>query len=297
MHGSMEENNKTITRKIFEEVKNYFFIIIGLAMFAFGWSAFLIPYGVSGGGVAGAAAIIFFANSHIPVGITTFVMNAVLIAIAWRILGTRFCINSLICTFVISGFFTLFQSIITEPVVDDMFMSVIIGSAISAFGVGMSINWGGNTGGVDIVALMIGKYRSISYGRVSLMSNLLIVGSSYFVHQDVQRLVYSYVVLLVSIIVSDLVIDGYRQTYQFMVFSKKNDEIAKKINTKLHRGASFLKGYGSYNHQESDVLLIVAHRTDKSSVTRIIKEIDPEAFITVTKTASVFGKNFDNIKI
>ena len=226
---------KLTFKKILQEAKSYFFIFLGLAMFTFGWSAFLTPYEVSGGGVAGAA--------------------------------------------------------------DDMFMSVIIGSAIAAYGIGVAINWGGNTGGVDIIALMIGKYRNISYGRVSLFSNVLIVGASYFVLHDVQKLVYSFVVLLVSIIVSDLVIDGYRQTYQFMVFSKKNDEIAKKINTNLHRGASFLKGYGSYNHQESDVLLIVAHKTDKRAITRIIKEIDPDAFITISKTASVFGKNFDNIKI
>ncbi len=290
--------NTKITRKdVFREIKNYFFIIIGLAFFAFGWSAFLIPYGVAGGGVAGAASIIYFANNSIPVGLTTFLMNAVLIAIAWRILGVKFCVNSLICTFILSGFFSIFQTYIKEPLVDDMFMSVIIGSSLSAFGVGMSINWGGNTGGIDIIALMVGKYRNISYGRVSLAANLLIVGCSYFIFQDIQRLVYSFVVLFVSIIVSDLVIDGYRQTYQFMVFSRKNDEIAKQINTKLHRGASFLRGYGSFKHQDSDVLLIVAHKTDKSDITRIIKDIDPEAFITITKTASVFGKNFDNIKI
>jgi uncharacterized membrane-anchored protein YitT (DUF2179 family) len=222
---------------------------------------------------------------------------AILIAIAWKVLGTRFCVNSLICTVVMSGFFALFQPMFPEPIVEDMFMSVIIGSALAACGIGMTNNWGGNTGGIDIIALMIGKYRKISYGRVSLFANIVIVGSSYFVLHDVQKLVYSFVVLIVSIIVSDLVIDGYRQTYQFMVFSQKNHEIAQKINTKLKRGATFLKGYGSYNQQESDVLLIVAHRTDKGDITRIIKEIDPTAFITISKTASVFGKNFDNIKI
>jgi len=288
--------NKLTAKKVFQEVKSYFFIFFGLALFTFGWAAFLTPYEVAGGGVAGAASILYFATK-IPIGLTTFALNAILIAIAWRILGTKFCVNSLICTVVMSVFFSLFQPMFPKPIVEDMFMSVIIGSAIAACGVGMAINWGGNTGGVDIVALMIGKYRNISYGRVSLFSNILIVGSSYFVVHDVQKLVYSFVVLIVSIIVSDLVIDGYRQTYQFMVFSQKNREIAQKINTRLHRGATFLKGYGSYNQQESDVLLIVAHRTDKGDITRIIKEIDPSAFITISKTASVFGKNFDNIKI
>lgn len=288
--------NKLTAKKVFEEIKSYFFIFLGLALFTFGWSAFLTPYEVSGGGVAGAASILYFATKF-PIGITTFVLNAILIAIAWKVLGTKFCVNSLICTVVMSGFFAMFQSMFPAPIVEDMFMSVIIGSALAACGIGMTINWGGNTGGIDIIALMIGKYRNISYGRVSLFTNIIIVGSSYFVLHDVQKLVYSFVVLIVSIIVSDLVIDGYRQTYQFMVFSQKNHEIAQHINTKLHRGATFLKGYGSYNHQESDVLLIVAHRTDKGDITRIIKEIDPTAFITISKTASVFGKNFDNIKI
>lgn len=288
--------NKLTAKKVFEEIKSYFFIFLGLALFTFGWSAFLTPYEVSGGGVAGAASILYFATKF-PIGITTFVLNAILIAIAWKVLGTKFCVNSLICTVVMSGFFALFQPMFPQPIVDDMFMSVIIGSALAACGIGMTINWGGNTGGIDIIALMIGKYRNISYGRVSLFANIVIVGSSYFVLHDVQKLVYSFVVLIVSIIVSDLVIDGYRQTYQFMVFSQKNREIAQHINTKLHRGATFLKGYGSYNQQESDVLLIVAHRTDKGDITRIIKEIDPTAFITISKTASVFGKNFDNIKI
>lgn len=288
--------NKLTAKKVFEEIKSYFFIFLGLALFTFGWSAFLTPYEVSGGGVAGAASILYFATKF-PIGITTFALNAILIAIAWKVLGTRFCVNSLICTVVMSGFFALFQPMFPSPIVDDMFMSVIIGSALAACGIGMTINWGGNTGGIDIIALMIGKYRNISYGRVSLFANIVIVGSSYFVLHDMQKLVYSFVVLIVSIIVSDLVIDGYRQTYQFMVFSQKNHEIAQKINTKLKRGATFLKGYGSYNQQESDVLLIVAHRTDKGDITRIIKEIDPTAFITISKTASVFGKNFDNIKI
>ena len=284
-------------KELLKEVKNYLFITIGLAIFVFGWSAFMTPFEVTGGGVAGIASIVYFATHTIPIGVTTFVLNAVLIAIAWKILGTRFCVNSIICTIILSAFFTIAQQIFTKPLVDDMFMSVIIGAALSAAGVGIAINWGGNTGGLDIIALMVGKYRNISYGKVNVVANFFIIGSSYFILHDVQKLVYSFVVLFVYMFVADIVIDGYRQTYQFMVFSQKNKEIADRINRELHRGATFLKGYGSYNRQESDVLLIVAHKTDKVRVTRIIKEIDDSAFITITKTASVFGKNFDKLKL
>lgn len=251
---------------------------------------------VTGGGVAGIASILYFATKF-PIGITTFLFNAILIAIAWRILGTKFCINSLICTFILSVFFSIAQVLFTHPLVDDMFMSVLIGSCISATGVGIAINWGGNTGGLDIIALMIGKYRNISFGHVNFAANVFIVGCSYFIVHDLEKLVYSFVVLFVYMFVADYVIDGYRQTYQFMVFSKENEKIAERISKDLKRGATFLKGYGSYNRQESDVLLIVAHRTDKAIITRIIKEIDNSAFITITKTSSVFGKNFDTLKL
>lgn len=283
-------------KTILKEVNNFFIITIGLALFVFGWSAFLTPFEVTGGGVAGIASIVFFANNHIPIGATTLVVNIILVAIAWRILGTRFCINTLACTVILSIFFSIGQSIFTQPLVEDTFMSVIIGSALSALGVGIAINRGGNTGGVDIIALMIGKYRNISYGQVTLYANLAIVGSSYFIVHGIDKLVYSFVVLFVFIFVSDMVIDGYRQTYQFMVFSTKNDAIADRVNKELHRGATFLKGYGSYNRKEEDVLLIIAHRTDKAHVSRIIRDVDREAFVTVTKTAGVFGKNFDKLK-
>lgn len=280
-----------------KEVKNFFFITIGLAIYVFGWSAFMTPFEVTGGGVTGIATLIYFANHAIPIGLTTLVLNAILIAVAWKVLGTKFCVNSVICTIIQSVFFYIAQIVFTQPLVDDMFMSVIIGAALSAFGVGIAINFGGNTGGLDIIALMIGKYRNISYGKVNITANFFIVACSFLVLRDIPKLVYSFVVLFVYMFVADVVIDGYRQTYQFMVFSTKNNEIAERINKDLHRGATFLKGYGSYNKQEMDVLMIVGHRADKVMITRIIKDVDSSAFITITKTAGVFGKNFDKIKL
>ena len=285
-------------KKVLNEVKNYFMILIGLAIFAFGWTAFMIPNHLTGGGVSGIGAVLYFATGF-PVGITAFVLNMVLVAIAWKILGPKFGINTIICTVLLALFLSIGQSVFSEPLVkDDIFMCAIIGAALSAFGVGIAINFGGNTGGTDIVAMMIGKYRNISYGRITLYSNIAIIGSSYFVpNGNIGNLVYSMVVMFVYIYVSDLVIEGYKQSFQFMVFSTKNQDIADKINKDLHRGASFLKGYGSFSKTESDVLLIIAHRNDKANIIRIIKEIDNSAFISIAKTSSVFGKNFDNIKI
>jgi uncharacterized membrane-anchored protein YitT (DUF2179 family) len=283
-------------KDIFEELRNFVFITLGLAIFAFGWTAFLIPHELTGGGVSGIGAILYFALK-IPVGITTLVLNLILVACAWKVLGRKFCINTIICSVILSLFMNIGQAIFTEPLVNDKFMCTLIGATVSAFGVGMAINWGGNTGGTDIIALMVGKYRNISYGRVSLYSNLVIVGSSYFITHSLEKLVYSMVVMFVYIVVSDVVIDGYKQSYQIMVFSKKNREIAERINNELQRGATFIKASGSYSKEESEILLIIAHRTDKVIITRIIKEIDDTSFISISKTYGVFGKNFDQLKI
>lgn len=288
--------NKIFTESPAVLLKNYAMICIGLAIFAFGWCAFLIPNQMLSGGVQGIAALIYFANSSVPVALSTFVLNITLIAIAWKVLGPKFCINTALCTIMLSFFFGIGQMFIKEPLVDDLFMSAILGAVLAAIGVGIAINYGGNTGGTDIIAMMIGKYRNISYGRVTLFANFFIIGSSYFIVGSVERLVYSFVVMFVYIYVSDIVIDGYRQTFQFMVFSKKNQEIADEISKELKRGASFLRGYGSYTKEDSDILLIIAHRNDKAQITRIIKKIDKNAFVTVSKTSNVFGKNFDTIK-
>lgn len=283
-------------KKVLDIVQKYFFITVGLALFTFGWTAFLLPNQVTGGGISGIAAVIYFATG-LPVGVTTLVLNLILVSIAWRILGRRFCVDTLVCTVIMSAFMAIGQMVFTEPIVpNDPFMCAVIGAALAGIGVGLTLNYGGNTGGTDIVVLMLAKYKNISYGRGSLYMNFFIVLSSYLTVHDPVKLVYSIVVLFAYILISDLVIDGYKQTFQFMVFSSKNREIADRINNELHRGATFLKGEGSYNHQPTEVLMIVSHRTDKVDVIRIIKEVDPSAFISITKVQSVFGKNFDKIK-
>lgn len=288
---------KPSTKRIFQEIEKYFFICLGLAIFAFGWTAFLIPQQITGGGISGISAIIYFACDKIPVAVSSLVLNLILVAIAWRILGRRFCIDTLICSVILSLMLQAGQMIFPEALVpDDPFMCAAIGAVLSGVGIGMALTNGGNTGGTDIIVLMIAKYRKVSYGRTSLYLNILIVLSSILITHDPVKLVYSIVVLFIYIFVSDIVIDGYRQTFQFMVFSNKNHEIADRINKDLHRGATFLKGTGSYNRQETEVLLIISHRSDRANIIRIIKEVDSSAFISVSKVQSVFGKNFEEIK-
>ena len=276
--------------------KNWMLITFGLALFAFAWSAFLIPSKLMGGGVSGIASLIYFAVG-IPIGLSTFVINITLVLIAFKILGKQFSINTIICTALLSSFFAVFQPIFPQPLVDDTFLCSLIGSMLAGVGVGIALNYGGNTGGTDILVMVINHYRNISYGKLSLAMNIVIIGCSYFIIQSIDCLVYSYVAMFAYGTISDMVLDGYKQTFQIMVFSDKNQEISDTINQQLHRGATLLKGYGSYTKTEKEILLVIAHREDKQRIIKIIKDIDDSAFLSIAKTSGVFGKNFDRLRL
>lgn len=282
-------------KKIFKQIKCYFFICFGLAIFTFGWSAFLIPSKLMGGGISGVASLVFFAV-NIPVAVSTLVINFALVAISLKILGRKFGVTTVIYTLILSFLFGIMQPLFPLPLVDDRFLCALIGAMLSGAGAAIALNHGGNTGGTDIIVLMISKYRNISYGRLSMLMNVVIIGCSYFIIQSIECLVYSYVAMVASAYASDFVIEGYKQTYQIMVFSSKNKELADRINQELHRGATLLKGYGSYTKEDTEVLLVIAHRGDRPHIIRIIKEIDDSAFISISKTSGVFGKNFDTLR-
>ncbi len=288
---------KQITfRQVYQDIEKWVLISLGLALFAFGWSAFLLPSKLMGGGISGIASLLYF-SFKIPVGISSLVLNIALVAVGFKILGRQFSITTVICSVLLSAFFSVFQPLFDAPLVDDTFLCAMLGAMLAGFGVGIVLNNDGNTGGIDIIILVINHFRNISYGKLSMMMNVVIIGCSYFIVQSIECLVYSYVSMFAYTVTCDMVIEGHRQTYQFMIFSPKNMEIAERINIELHRGATLLKGYGSYTKEEKDILLVIAHRQDKAKIIKLIKDIDKTAFISIGKTSGVFGKNFDKLRL
>ena len=287
---------KLTFKQVYNSAEKWVLISLGLALFAFGWSAFLLPSKLMGGGISGIASLLYFAFK-IPVGISSLVLNIALVAVGFKILGRQFSITTIICSVLLSAFFSVFQPLFAAPLVDDTFLCAMLGSMLPGFGVGIVLNNEGNTGGIDIIILVINHFRNISYGKLSMMINVVIIGCSYFIIQSIECLVYSYVAMFAYTITCDMVIEGHRQTYQFMIFSSKSMDISERINQELHRGATLLKGYGSYTKEEKDILLVIAHRQDKAKIIKLIKEIDNNAFISIAKTSGVFGKNFDKLRL
>ena len=176
-------------------------------------------------------------------------------------------------------------------------MCAIIGGALCGGGIGLTFIMGGNSGGTDIIALILTKFYNISPGKVIMYLDIVIIGCSFFVSGKITNVVYGYIVMVTMTYVLDMVLDGNKQSYQIMVFSTKNDEIGEAVTREVGRGATLLDAEGCYSKQNLKVLLMMVHRTDKPHVMQIIHRIDEHAFVSVNKAQGVYGKNFEKLKL
>ena len=289
-------NQKRITNKaLLTEVKTYVIITIGLFINALSWSAFLIPSKIVGGGVAGIAALVFF-STGIPVAITLLAINAFLILIAIRILGTSFGIKTIYSVLVLSFFLAILPYYIKEAVVPERFMSAILGGILCGVSVGLIFTRGGSTGGTDIIAMIANKFRNISQGKVILFCDVFIIASSWLVFRSLETIVYGYVAMGVTSYSIDLLLTGSKQSVQMFIVSKESQAVADKIANEVGRGVTFIKGRGWYTNEDSDIVMVVVRKRESQLVFRAVKEIDPDAFISLGSVMGVYGKGFDRLR-
>ncbi|MBP8946052.1 MAG: YitT family protein, partial [Bacteroidales bacterium] len=230
---------------IWKEVRSYLLITIGLILNAIGWNAFLIPSEIIGGGLVGIASILWF-TMKIPIGLTVLVGNAILVALAIKLIGAKFGIKTIVGIVINAIVLSVFQLLFKDPLVTDKFMAAIIGATLCGGGLGIVFAQGSASGGTDIIALIINYYKNITPGRVILICDIIIIGSTYFIFHSIEKVMYGYVVMAVVSYVIDLVMEGNKQSYQFMIFSKQNQQIADRITNEVGRGVSVLKGIGWY---------------------------------------------------
>lgn len=281
---------------VLREISDYFFIIIGLCTYALGWTGFLLPAEITTGGLTGAAAIVFF-GTGIPVAVTYFCINCVLLLISIKMFGFKFSLKTIINVFLLTFLLSFFGSLIKEPILkDDVVMNCLVGGILCGTGLGIVLNFNGSTGGTDIVALIINKYRDISIGRAYLVCDVLIISSSYLIFHSLEKVVYGLVVMGIMTYTVDLVINGKKASVQFFIFSAKAEEIAAEIIKSAHRGCTILDGTGGYTNKPVKVIVCMAKKNESSVIFRIVKDIDPQAFITQASVRGVYGQGFDKIK-
>lgn len=293
------------------EIKDYSYITLGLLSYSLGWAVFLLPYQITTGGTTGIAAIVYYATGF-PIQWTYFLINAFLMLFAVRILGPRFTIKTTYAVLVLTFLLWFCQHIVnTYVVVPDVsvegkplmlgagqdFMACIIGAALCGIGLGIAFNYNGSTGGTDIIAAIVNKYRDVSLGRMVMVLDVFIISSTYFIFHDWRRVIFGFATLFIIGVVLDWVINSARQSVQFFIFSKKYDEIADRIVKKTHRGVTAIDGVGWYSKNHVKVLFVLAKRSQSLEIFRIVKGIDPDAFISQSSVIGVYGEGFDKLKV
>ncbi|MBR2866211.1 MAG: YitT family protein [Alistipes sp.] len=314
---------KISSRDILIGIKEYMLMTFGMFCYAFGWLVCVLPAGGMGGGAAGLATLI---NALLPasmasfltIGTLVFIINVILLILGVMIVGWKFGIKTLFCIFTMSIMFNLVEAYIPQDLMVKMMaevdannlLLVVAGAASCGLGIAVSFMQGGSTGGTDIVAMIINKFRTVSYGRVLLMTDCGILISSLFLTTTITvlgneivieplsslafaRVIYGFIMIAVIGYTVDFVQSGNQQSNQIIIFSKDYEKMAEAISTKAHRGATLIDTMGWYSKTPSKAVMVVCRKRDTSMILKLVKEQDPNAFLTVGSVMGVYGQGFD----
>lgn len=300
-------------KSIFKLGKEYLILTLGILIYVSGWTIFMIPNNLIGGGLTGVSSIIQYAVG-IKMGYTYFVLNAILLVTAFVVIGANFGGKTIYAIILASVGLNVLQGLIPPAIIETLsiqngkLMSTIMGGILAGTGIGMSMSQGGSTGGTDIIALIVNKYRNISPGRIILWIDAVIILSSLAVPsytaegnlvpfaEKITTVVYGLILITVNGYVIDLYLSGSKQSVQLFIMSRKYEEIADAITKGIHRGVTVIPAMGWYTKKENHVLMVVARKTDLNFLLKYIKTIDNDAFLSVSSVSGVYGNGFDMIK-
>lgn len=293
------------SKKIARLVRDY--LILTAACFIFGicWECFMIPNGMSAGGMMGLCTVIQYATGGvIPAQYTYFSINACLIIVAVIAMGIGFGFKTIYCIIMSSLAMSILSGTTFLHCVPGEFFYVqekvlipVIAGFFEAVGIGLTLRYGGSTGGTDIIAIMVNKYWPISLSTVFLFTDLVVCSLLLFLPDKVfSDMCYGIEELVTFSLLIDMVVGGKKSSYQLLVFSEHYSKIADHIINVMERGATVLRAQGWYTKHEKNVLLLLVSRNELPEVTKVIKAIDPKAFMSVSSTNNVYGEGFEEMK-
>lgn len=293
------------------EIKDYVFITLGLLLYASAFTVFLMPYEIVTGGLTGFSAIIFYATSF-KIENTYMIVNIILLSAALKILGLKFMMKTIYAIFALYFMLKFAQELMPVDAngdfikvlgKDQAFMSLIVGCCITGVGMATVFLNNGSMGGTDIIAACVNKYRDISLGQVLMAVDICIIGTCMLFPQfggyveRFHKVVFGLCTMFIECFMLDHVMNLRRQSVQFLIFSKKYEEISDAIMKERDRGITILDGHGWYTGKEVKVICLMAKRNESQSIFRIVKIIDPLAFVSQTSVIGVYGEGFDKIKV
>lgn len=290
-------------RRIWEFVVDFLAINLGMAVYSLGWAAFLLPYHITTGGMAGMFAIVYYVTGF-PMSYAILIANGILLVFALWQLGWKFTIKTAYAVLALSAYLQLGQDMMTAD--DGTLMQLlgegqdsmacVLGAVLNGLGIGIVFLSGGSTGGWDVIAAIINKYRNVSLGRVLLYLDFLVIASCWPIFHDWRMVVFGYVTLAIYTYVLDMLVNSARQDVQFIIFTNKPDEISQRIITETCHSVTSMNGEGYYSRQSIKVLITIVHKRESVTILRMIKETDPDAFVSQSRAEGVYGNGFKAIK-
>ena len=298
-------------QQIWNETKDYLFIAVGLLLYTISFTVFLMPYQIVAGGVTGLAAIVYYATGF-RIENTYIIINMALLLVALRVLGFKFMVKTIFAIFTLYFLLIVAQDLLPKqpnglPIKllgeGQDFMSMVIGCVITGIALATVFLHNGSTGGTDIIAASINKYHNISLGTVLIAVDFCIIGSCMFIPQfgtyieRAHKVMFGLCVMTLENVSLDYVMNARRESVQFMIFSRKYMEIADEIGTQTNHGVTILDGHGWYTGQDVKVLCVLAKKNESTEIFRMIKMIDPNAFVSQSSVIGVYGEGFDEMKV
>ncbi len=291
------------TNRFFAGIKEYFLMTVGMFLYAFGWIGCILPADGMGGGAAGLSLVLCMFVEHlfgwqVSIGTMVFMINALLLLVAGFIVGWKFGVKTVFSIIMISVAMNFWESVLPpEGLFSGLenILQVILGGILAGSGVAICFMQGGATGGVDIVAMIINKYRTVRYGNIVMCSDFIIIGSSLLVGKTLTTVVYGYILTAVFGYTVDMIMSGNQQSNQIFIMSRKYDEITKAILEVAHRGVTLLDGMGGYTREEMKVVVVVCRKRETSDVLKVVKSVDPTAFMSIGSVAGVYGQGFQSL--
>lgn len=287
---------------VLKTVKEYFLMALGMMMYSFAWIGCILPVDGTGGGAAGLSLVLCNALSHMgismQIGTMVFLLNAALLLFAGFIVGWNFGVKTVFCVFVISLGMNFWQAVL--PAGDflhlERILAVILGGILAGVGIAVCFAQGGSTGGTDIVAMIINKYRTVSYGKILIYSDFVIIGSALLVGYHIDTVIYGYVMTAVVGYTVDMIMAGNQQSSQVFIVTHDYETMADAIVQNVHRGVTLVDSQGWYSKEHTKMIMVVCRKRETAMILKFVKTIDPEAFITVGSVMGVYGKGFQALK-
>lgn len=295
---------KSLTLESFLRIfREYSLMTVGMFVYAFGWIGCILPADGIGGGAAGLSLVLCKAvealsGVQVQIGTMVFLINGLLLLVAGFIVGWKFGIKTVFSIFMISVAMNFWESVLpAEGLFAGMenLLQVILGGVLAGIGVAICFMQGGSTGGVDIVSMIINKYRTVRYGNIVMCSDFMIIGSSLLVGSSLNTVVYGYIMTAVFSYTVDLIMSGNQQSNQVLIMSQKYEEITRAVIENAHRGVTLLEGMGGYTREPMKVVVVVCRKRETSKILKVVKSVDPNAFMSVGSVMGVYGLGFQSL--